>query len=68
MHTQFLSAGLADEIQLVVAPFLIGDSTTPRFVSDALFPQNPSNRMHLAEVKQVGDVVLLRYLPNGSQT
>ena len=66
IHTQFLSAGLADEIQLVVAPFLIGDSTAPRFVSDALFPQNPSNRMHLAEVKQIGDVVLLRYLPNGS--
>jgi len=63
MHTQFLSAGLADEIHLVVAPFFVGDSSAPRFVSDAQFPQNPSNRMALAEVKQIGDVVLLRYLP-----
>lgn len=66
MHTQFLSAGLADEIHLVVAPFFIGDSTAPRFVSDAKFPQNPANRMNLVEVKQIGDVVLLRYLPNGA--
>ncbi|MEU0091834.1 dihydrofolate reductase family protein [Kribbella sp. NPDC006257] len=63
IHTQFLSAGLADEIQLVVAPFFIGDSTAPRFVGDANFPQNPAHRMELAEVKQIGDVVLLRYLP-----
>jgi 5-amino-6-(5-phosphoribosylamino)uracil reductase len=64
MHTQFLAAGYADEIHLVVAPFFIGDSSAPRFVRDAQFPQNPSNRMTLAEVKQIGDVVLLRYLPN----
>jgi 5-amino-6-(5-phosphoribosylamino)uracil reductase len=63
MHTQFLSAGQADEIHLVVAPFFIGDSHAPRFVSDAAFPQNPANRMNLVEVKQIGDVVLLRYLP-----
>lgn len=66
IHTQFLAAGLADEIHLVVAPFLVGDSTAPRFVSDATFPQNPASRMHLAEVKQIGDVVLLRYLPGRS--
>ncbi|MEV6890927.1 dihydrofolate reductase family protein [Kribbella sp. NPDC051137] len=63
IHTQFLAAGLADEIHLVVAPFFIGDSRAPRFVSDAAFPQNPANRMQLAEVRQIGDVVLLRYLP-----
>ncbi|MFF0266875.1 RibD family protein [Kribbella sp. NPDC004536] len=63
MHTQFLSAGLADEIHLVIAPFFVGNSNAPRFVSDAQFPQNPSNRMALTEVKQIGDVVLLRYLP-----
>ncbi|WP_405060313.1 dihydrofolate reductase family protein [Kribbella sp. NBC_01505] len=66
MHTQFLSAGLADEIHLVVAPFFVGDSTAPRFVNDGTFPQNPSNRMALAEVQQIGDVVLLRYLPNAA--
>lgn len=66
IHTQFLAAGLADEIHLVVAPFFVGDSKAPRFVRDAEFPQNPNNRMHLAEVKQIGDVVLLRYLPGDS--
>lgn len=68
MHTQFLSADLADEIHLVVAPFFIGDSTAPRFVRDGQFPQNPSSRMTLAEVKQIGDVVLLRYLPKRDTT
>lgn len=63
IHTQFLAAGLADEIHLVVAPFFVGDSEAPRFVGDAIFPQNPANRMQLAEVRQIGDVVLLRYLP-----
>ncbi|TCC55112.1 deaminase [Kribbella pittospori] len=63
MHTQFLAAGLADEVQLVIAPFFVGDSGAPRFVGDARFPQSPSNRMSLVEVKQIGDVVLLRYLP-----
>ena len=65
MHTQFLSAGLVDEIHLVVAPFFVGDSTAPRFVGDAQFTQNPSNRMELTEATQIGDVVLLRYLPKG---
>jgi 5-amino-6-(5-phosphoribosylamino)uracil reductase len=63
IHTQFLAADLANEIHLVVAPFFIGDSTAPRFVGDAPFPQNPANRMALAETQQIGDVVLLRYLP-----
>lgn len=66
MHTQFLAAGLADEIHLVIAPFFVGDSTAPRFVGDAQFPQGPSHRMNLAEVRQIGDVVLLRYLPTGA--
>ncbi|MFI6681743.1 dihydrofolate reductase family protein [Kribbella sp. NPDC050470] len=66
MHTQFLSANLADEIHLVIAPFFVGDSSAPRFVGDAAFPQSPSHRMNLAEVKQIGDVVLLRYLPRST--
>ncbi|MGC4943645.1 RibD family protein [Kribbella sp. DT2] len=63
VHTQFLSAGLVDELQLVVAPFLVGDRQAPRFVGEALFPQDSGHRMNLAEVRQIGDVVLLRYLP-----
>ncbi len=61
MHTQFLTEGLVDELQLVVAPFFVGDSRAPRFVGDGQFPWSPSRRAALAEVRQIGDVVLLRY-------
>ncbi|HEX3922114.1 MAG TPA: dihydrofolate reductase family protein [Streptosporangiaceae bacterium] len=63
IHTQFLSAGLADEIQLAVAPFFVGDPAAPRFVNPALFPDGPGSRMTLADVQAVGDVAVLRYLP-----
>ena len=61
VHTQFLTDNLADELQLVVAPFFVGDSRATRFVSDGRFPWNPGRRATLAEVRQIGDVVLLRY-------
>jgi riboflavin-specific deaminase-like protein len=61
VHTQFLTENLADELQLVVAPFFVGDSRAPRFVSDGRFPWNPDRRATLAAVDQIGDVVLLRY-------
>ena len=61
VHTQFLTENLADELQLVVAPFFVGDSRAPRFVSDGRFPWNPGRRAALTEVRQIGDVVLLRY-------
>lgn len=61
IHTQFLTAGLADELQLVIAPFFVGDSRAPRFVRDGGFPWGPDRRAALAEVRQMGDVVLLRY-------
>jgi 5-amino-6-(5-phosphoribosylamino)uracil reductase len=61
IHTGFLTAGLADELQLVVAPFFVGDSRAPRFVGDGKFPWSPERRADLTEVRQIGDVVLLRY-------
>jgi 5-amino-6-(5-phosphoribosylamino)uracil reductase len=61
MHTQFLTADLVDELHLVVAPFFVGDSRARRFVGDGGFPWNPDRRASLAEVRQIGDVVLLRY-------
>jgi 5-amino-6-(5-phosphoribosylamino)uracil reductase len=61
VHTQFLCDNLADELQLVVAPFFVGDSRAPRFVSDGHFPWTPDRRATLADVRQIGDVVLLRY-------
>ena len=61
VHTQFLAADLADELHLVVAPFFVGDSKATRFVGDGSFPWNAARRAALAEVRQIDDVVLLRY-------
>ena len=61
VHTQFLADDLVDELQLVVAPFFVGDSSAPRFVRDGRFPWNAGRRAKLAGVRQIGDVVLLRY-------
>jgi 5-amino-6-(5-phosphoribosylamino)uracil reductase len=61
VHTQFLAADLADELQLVVAPFFVGDSRATRFLGDGPFPWNQHRRADLAEVRHIGDVVLLRY-------
>ena len=61
VHTQFLTEDVVDELQLVVAPFFVGDSRATRFVSDGHFPWNPNRRAELAQVRQIGDVVLLRY-------
>jgi 5-amino-6-(5-phosphoribosylamino)uracil reductase len=61
VHTQFLTAGLVDELHLVIAPFFVGDSRAPRFVGDGAFPWGPDRRAALVEVRQIGDVVLLRY-------
>jgi riboflavin-specific deaminase-like protein len=65
VHTQFLAAGLADEIRLAVAPFFVGDPGAPRFVNPAAFPAGPGRRMVLAGVDAVGDMAVLRYLPAG---
>ena len=70
VHTQFLSAGLVDEIQVVIAPFFVGDHAAPRFVHPGRFPQGAQRPLILAETRQMGDVVLLRYLArsgNGAQ-
>ncbi len=61
IHTQFLTRDLADELHLVVAPFFVGDPRAHRFVGTGAFPWNPRHRAHLAETRQIGDVVLLRY-------
>src|SRR3954451_10746506 len=61
VHTQFLADDLVDELQLVIAPVFVGDSSAPRFVSDGRFPWNAERRATLAEVRQIDYVVLLRY-------
>jgi len=59
--TQFLTAGAADELQLVVAPFFVGDARARRFVDDGRFPFDERRRARLADVRRIDDVVLLRY-------
>ena len=61
VHTQFLAEDLVDELQLVVAPFFVGEPGARRFVGEGRFPWNPGRRARLAETRQLGDVVLLRY-------
>jgi 5-amino-6-(5-phosphoribosylamino)uracil reductase len=61
VHTQFLTDDLVAELQLVVAPVFVGDPQAPRFVREGHFPWNPGRRATLADVRQIGDVVLLRY-------
>jgi 5-amino-6-(5-phosphoribosylamino)uracil reductase len=63
IHTQFLTAGLADEIHLAIAPFFVGDPAAPRFVNAGDFPNDPIHRMTLVEARAIGDIALLRYLP-----
>jgi 5-amino-6-(5-phosphoribosylamino)uracil reductase len=58
---QFLAEGLADELNLVVAPVFVGDPAAPRIGGASA--STPLRRMHLAETRLIGDVVLLRYLP-----
>ena len=61
LHTQFLTAELADELQLVVAPLFVGDSRAHRFVLDGRYPWNSGRRAELADVRRIDDVVLMRY-------
>lgn len=63
IHTEFLSAGLADELQIAIGPTLVGDPEAPRFTNPATFPSRSTRRMHLLDVTQIGDVALLRYQP-----
>lgn len=66
MHTQLLTAGLADELHLVVAPFFVGDPNAPRFVHSGQFRWSPEHPMRLHETRRLGNVVLLRYFLDGT--
>jgi len=62
LAAEYLAADLVDELHLVVAPFFVGDPAAPRFAVPGGYPHSAANRMRLAEVRPLGDVVLLRYL------
>ncbi|MEU9580050.1 dihydrofolate reductase family protein [Streptomyces chilikensis] len=60
VHTQLLRSGLADELQLAVAPLVVGDPAAPRLFGPGAYPPG---RLRLEETRPVGDVVLARYRP-----
>ncbi|MFK0024223.1 dihydrofolate reductase family protein [Streptomyces sp. NPDC090798] len=60
VHTQLMTQGLADELQLAVAPLFVGQPDAPRLFGPGGYPPG---RMRLAETRPVGDVVLIRYVP-----
>lgn len=68
IHTQLLEAALADELQLVIAPLLVGQPDAVRMLGPAGYPGGPSSRLQLLEARQIGDVVLLRYAPKDTST
>ncbi|MFG2357845.1 dihydrofolate reductase family protein [Streptomyces sp. NPDC048521] len=60
VHTQLLRQQLADELQLVLAPLLVGDPQAPRLFGPGGYQ---GGRLRLVEVRAVEDVVLARYEP-----
>jgi riboflavin-specific deaminase-like protein len=73
LGAEFLAGGLADELELMVAPFFVGDPAAPRFAAPGRYPHDPSQPMVLAGAQRVDNGVLLRYLlgrglPGGSGT
>lgn len=59
--SSFLMAKLLDELEISVAPFFVADKFAPRLVKYGQFPFNQDNRMKLLSVKQVSDMVIIRY-------
>ncbi|MCX5421882.1 dihydrofolate reductase family protein [Streptomyces sp. NBC_00078] len=60
IHTQFLRQGLADELQLVLAPLFVGDPDAPRLFGPGAYQ---GGRLRLTETRRIEDVVLMRYEP-----
>ncbi|WP_371579024.1 dihydrofolate reductase family protein [Streptomyces sp. NBC_01314] len=63
VHTQLLQQGLADEVQLAVAPVFVGEADAPRLFGAGAYPGGPKSRLRLLETRPVGDIVLIRYAP-----
>ncbi|MFM9700642.1 dihydrofolate reductase family protein [Streptomyces europaeiscabiei] len=63
VHTQLLQQGLADEMQLAVAPVFVGETDAPRLFGTGAYPGGPKSRLRLLETRPVGDIVLIRYAP-----
>ncbi|MFE2815448.1 dihydrofolate reductase family protein [Streptomyces nigra] len=65
VHTQLLRQGLADELQLVLAPLFVGDPRAPRLFGPGGYQEG---RLRLVETRRIEDVVLTRYEPTAPGT
>ncbi|WP_330467184.1 dihydrofolate reductase family protein [Streptomyces longwoodensis] len=65
IHTQLLQQGLADELQLVLAPLFVGDPDAPRLFGPGAYQ---GGRLRLVETRRIEDVVLMRYEPTAPGT
>jgi riboflavin-specific deaminase-like protein len=65
IHTQLLQQGLADELQLVLAPLFVGDPEAPRLFGPGAYQ---GGRLRLRETRRIEDVVLMRYEPTAPGT
>lgn len=65
IHTQLLQQGLADELQLVLAPLFVGDPDAPRLFGPGAYQ---GGRLRLVETRPIEDVVLMRYEPTAPGT
>ncbi|MFC9289465.1 dihydrofolate reductase family protein [Streptomyces sp. NPDC057052] len=60
IHTQLLQEGLADELQLVLAPLFVGDPDAPRLFGPGGYQ---GGRLRLVGTRRIEDVVLMSYEP-----
>ncbi|MDW4910060.1 dihydrofolate reductase family protein [Streptomyces sp. ADMS] len=65
VHTQLLQQGLADELQLVLAPLFVGAPDAPRLFGPGVYQ---GGRLRLVETRRIEDVVLMRYEPTAPGT
>ncbi|MEU3843967.1 dihydrofolate reductase family protein [Streptomyces sp. NPDC028635] len=65
IHTQLLQQQLADELQLVLSPLLVGDPGAPRLFGPGAYQKG---RLRLLQTRQIEDVVLMRYAPTAPGT
>ncbi|QTD99452.1 dihydrofolate reductase family protein [Streptomyces cyanogenus] len=65
IHTQLVQQGLADELQLVLAPLFVGDPAAPRLFGPGAYQ---AGRLRLLDTSRIEDVVLMRYAPTAPGT
>ncbi|MET9506111.1 dihydrofolate reductase family protein [Streptomyces sp. NPDC006622] len=65
VHTQLLQEGLADELQLVLAPLFVGDPDAPRLFGPGGYQ---GGRLRLVGTRRIEDVVLMSYEPTAPGT